>query len=268
MSFADSGDQKIWWEEEGQGEPVLLIQGLGYPAAMWYRVVPGLATSFRTLRFDNRGTARTGVPPGPYTIETMVGDAIAVLDAAGVERAHVIGISMGGVIAQELVLSHPGRVRSLILGCTHPAGQEAAPFDPDALAMLMSRTTMTPEQAAEVSIPFVYAPTTSRDRIDEDFAVRMRAPTTPEGYANQLMGAAQYEGSFGRLGQIRVPTLIVHGRLDRLVNPDNAQIMAGAIPGARVEMLDGASHVFFTDQPERTIEVFREFLTANSGTGG
>ena len=260
MSTTTAQGAEIWWEEDGQGEPVLLIQGLGYPGDMWYRLVPALSSRYRTLRFDNRGTGRTGVPPGPYTVEMMAADAIAVLDAAGAQRAHVVGVSMGGVIAQEVALTYPARVRSLVLGCTHPGGQHSAPFDPDALAMVAARSTMSPRDAAEAAIPFVYAPTTPRARIDEDFAVRMRIPTTPEGYTNQAVGSSQYGGSYARLGSIDVPTLVVHGTQDRLVNPANAPILSRAIPGARLKWLEGASHVFFTDQPERTAALLLTFL--------
>lgn len=260
MPTIDRGDAQIWWDEEGSGDPVLLIMGLGYSSDMWFRLVPELSTRFRTLRFDNRGVGRTGVPPGPYPVDTMAADAVAVLDAAGIDRAHVVGASMGGFIAQEVALQHPDRVRSLTLGCTGPGGEQMVPADPAALEMIMARSTMSAEEAAEVAIPFVYASTTPRERIDEDFRVRMEIPTTPEGYTNQVLGVTGWGGAYERLGTIKVPTLVLHGTADRLVDPDNAKVLADAIPDAELVLLEGASHVFFTDQPEASAKAIVSFL--------
>ena len=260
MPYVDRGDARLWWEECGAGEPLLLVQGLGYPGDMWYRLAPDLAARHRVLWFDNRGTGRTGVPEGPYPIELMAADAVAVLDAAGVESAHVMGVSMGGFIVQELALSHPERVRSLVLGCTGSGGSGFVAGEPAAAEMIAARATMTPEQAAEVSIPFVYADTTSRARIDEDFAVRMVRPTTSEGYTNQVVGVSQWRGAFERLGDLDVPTLVISGTADRLVNPENSRVLAEAIRGAELVWLDGASHVFFTDDPDAASTAVLEFL--------
>jgi len=260
MPYADRDGAQIWWEAAGDGEPVLLIMGLGYPSDMWHRQWPALTERFRAIRFDNRGVGKTGVPDGPYPVEVMAADAMAVLDAAGVERAHVVGASMGGFIAQELVLTYPDRVKSLILACTGPGGSAMAPAEPAALEMMTARATMTPDEAAEVAIPFVYSATTTRARIDEDFAVRLANPTSPEGYSNQLRGVMGWQGAFDRLGQIAVPTLVIAGRDDRLANPENSKILANAIAGAQLVLLDDASHVFFTDQPEATNAALIDFL--------
>ena len=140
------------------GEPVLLIMGLGYPSDMWWRTRPVLDGHYRTIVLDNRGSGRSEVPPGPYPIPLMAADAVAVLDAAGVEGAHVVGISMGGMIAQELALEFPNRVRSLILGCTAAGGKTAIRAEPEATELLVNRGAMTPEQAAVAAIPYVYDP--------------------------------------------------------------------------------------------------------------
>ena len=118
MPFAHRPDARIWWEQSGTGDPVLLIMGHAYGAGMWHRTTPGLAASYRVIRFDNRGVGRSSDPPGPYPVRLMADDALAVLDAAGAASAHVYGVSLGGAIALQLALDHPGRVRSLILGCT------------------------------------------------------------------------------------------------------------------------------------------------------
>src|ERR1700692_1538796 len=122
MAFVENQKTKIYWDEQGRGEPVLLIMGLAYPSQMWYRTRPLLASRYRTLALDNRGIGRSDVPQGPYPIPLMASDAAAVLDAAGIESAHLFGVSMGGMIAQEFALQYPKRVLSLILGCTAAGG--------------------------------------------------------------------------------------------------------------------------------------------------
>jgi pimeloyl-ACP methyl ester carboxylesterase len=112
MPFVENQGTKIYWDEQGQGAPVLLIMGLGYASALWHRARPVLAQRFRTMAFDNRGVGLSDVPPAPYSIATMAADAAAVLDAAGVARAHVFGISMGGIIAQEFALNSFCRMRA------------------------------------------------------------------------------------------------------------------------------------------------------------
>src|SRR6202050_4613981 len=139
MPFVENRGAKIYWDEQGSGAPLLLINGLSYPSYMWHRARPPLAQSFRTIAFDNRGIGQSDVPPGVYPIPLMASDAAAVLDAAGVQRAHIFGVSMGGIIAQEFALQHPERVLSLILGCTAPGGREAIQAEPEALQTLLRR---------------------------------------------------------------------------------------------------------------------------------
>ena len=263
MSFVTTDDgTTLWWEAVGRGEPLLLIQGLGYPSDMWYRVIGPLSADHRVIRFDNRGVGRSDVPAGPYPIARMVADAMAVLSAAGETSAHVFGVSMGGIIAQELVLTHPEAVRALILGCTHAGGPGVVAPEPEALAMLQARTTLSPTEAARVAVPFVYAPSTPAAVIEEDIRVRLSVPTTPEGYTGQLMGAATWTGSADRLGTITAPTLVLTGDRDRLVPPGNSVQIGQLIPGATVRVLPDASHVFFSDQPAAAVAAVSDFLTA------
>ena len=133
MPFASNNGTKIYWDEQGAGPPILLIMGLGYPSLMWYRTRPVLANSYRTIALDNRGVGHSDVPRGPYSMAVMADDAAAVLDAAGVSRAHVYGVSMGGMIAQELALRYPLRVQSLVLGGTAAGGPTAVRAEPAAL---------------------------------------------------------------------------------------------------------------------------------------
>src|SRR5215831_3621642 len=154
MSFANHDGTRIYWEEIGSGPPLLLIMGFGYSHKMWHRTTPIVSQHFRTILFDNRGVGQTDTPPGPYPIATMAADAAAVLDAAGVERAHIYGVSMGGMIAQEFALQYPHRVKKLILGCTAAGAPTAVRADPEVNQALMARGTMSVDEGVEVMVPY------------------------------------------------------------------------------------------------------------------
>lgn len=250
---------KIYWEEEGRGDPILLIMGLGYPAIAWYRTRPVLVKQFRTILFDNRGVGRSEMPPGPYPIPLMASDALAVLDAAGVETAHVFGISMGGMIAQEFALQYPGRVRSLILGCTAAGGPMAVRAEAEATQMLLARGSMTREEAARAAIPFIYDPGTAQNLIEEDMEMRRPWFPHPDAYNAQLQGILAWE-AYSRLSNISAPTLVLHGESDRLVRAGNGKLIAEKIPGAKLVMIPHASHIFSTDQPEAAHQAILQFL--------
>jgi 3-oxoadipate enol-lactonase len=263
MPFVENHAVNIYWDEQGAGAPVLLIMGLGYPSCMWHRTRPGLAIRYRTVALDNRGVGQSDVPPGPYQMALMASDAAAVLDAAGVKRAHIFGVSMGGMIAQEFALQYPDRVYSLVLGCTAPGGPNAVKAEPEARDLLMARGKMTPDQAMEASVPYIYAPTTPRARIEEDFAIRRKRFTSLQGYMAQLQGIISWE-AYSRLSTIRVPTLVIHGESDRLVPPANGRLIAEGIPGARLVVLPQASHIFTTDQPDAALDAILDFLSEQS----
>jgi pimeloyl-ACP methyl ester carboxylesterase len=263
MSFVENQGTKIYWDEQGQGQPVLLIMGLGYTSAMWHRTRPALSQHFRTIAFDNRGVGLSGVPPGPYSIATMASDAAAVLDAAGVSRAHVFGVSMGGMMAQEFALLYPARTRSLILGCTAAGGPSAVRAESKVADVLMARGGMTPEQAREAILPYIYDAATPREKIDEDIGVRQPWLPTPAGYMAQLLAIMAWE-SYSRIAQIAVPALVIHGESDALVPPGNGELIAGRIPGAKLVLLKHASHLFLTDQTEAAHRKILEFLLSHA----
>jgi len=260
MAFADNQGTKIHWDEQGTGAPILLIMGLGYPSAMWHRTRPALSTSFRTIALDNRGAGQSDVPAGPYSIALMASDAAAVLDAANVSSAHVFGVSMGGMIAQEFTLQYPQRVRSLILGCTNAGGPHAVRAAAEVLQLLM-RQGMTPEEAKEAIIPYIYDAATPRARIDEDMAIRMKWYPTPQGYLGQLQGILAWE-AYSRIAQIKAPTLIIHGETDQLIPVANAKLIAERMPHAQLVLIPHASHIFETDQPAIANRAITEFLSA------
>jgi 3-oxoadipate enol-lactonase len=259
VPFTNSNGCRIYWEESGAGDPLLLIMGLGYSHEMWHRTRPVMAEHYRTIVCDNRGVGKSDSPPGSYPIAQMADDAAAVLNAARVERAHVYGISMGGMIAQELALNHRERVRSLILGCTACGGANAVPAQPAVMQTLMDRATMTPEEGVEAMVPFIYSASTPRARIDEDLAIRRRTFPAAAAYLAQIQGVLGWS-SFDRLHNIGVPTLVLHGERDQLVPPENGRILAQKISGARLRLFERASHIYPTDEPEASNHEARFFL--------
>src|SRR4051812_29254185 len=197
----------------GEGPPVLLVMGLGLPGDAWWRTVPVLARTSTVVPFDNRGVGRGPRPAGPLTIASMAADAVSVLDAAEITRAHVYGISMGGMIAQELALAFPDRVGSLVLGATSAGGALATPPDPSTLAFLARRAAMPDEEGRWASVPYVYSdPTRAAGgvRLGGAFAPRRSYVFQPDGYRAQLMAAGGHDTA-ARVGSISAPTLVIHG---------------------------------------------------------
>jgi 3-oxoadipate enol-lactonase len=238
--------------------------GLGATLEWWQRLIPVLSPRYRTIVFDNRGVGRSDLPPGPYSIAAMAEEAAAVMDAAGIASAHVFGASMGGMIAQELALNHPSRVRSLVLGCTACGGRHSVPADREVVAALGARAAMTREEAMWLMAPYIFDPGTPRERVAEDIAVRLRATVTNDGYFAQLAAIRTWPGTYDRLPRITMPTLVIHGESDRLVPAENGRIIANAIPNARLVMIPNASHIFFTDQLEASTEALLGFLEASA----
>ena len=183
----------------GSGPPVLLIMGLGMNATGWWRTIPVLVEAgLRVIAFDNRGVGRSDRVPGPYTAAEMADDAVSVLDETGVDAAHVYGISLGGMIAQEVALRHPDRVRALVLGATTAGGDNLVPADESVNAFVRLRAQMTAEHAVWASVPINYARRTrleGGDRIAEDIAQRLRFPVEPEYYSAQLAAAHGHDAA-------------------------------------------------------------------------
>jgi pimeloyl-ACP methyl ester carboxylesterase len=230
--------------------------------AAWWRTVPVLAESFRVLTFDHRGMGRSGHSPWPYTVSQMADDAVAVLEAAGVERAHVYGISLGGMVAQELALRHPDRLHGLVLGATTAGGPGAVLARPEPLGFFVRAGAMGPEEAEWAAVPYNYGVATRREhgeRIAQDIARRVLHTTDTLAYVHQVAAAAGHN-TVRRLHEIAAPTLVVHGADDVVVPPTNGRFLARAIRGAELRLWPGAGHVFMTDEPQadRDIAAFLE----------
>src|SRR6266849_5494810 len=204
MAFVEHQGTRIYWDELGSGAPLLLIMGLGWPSYAWYRTRPVLSAKYRTIALDNRGVGQSDAPPGPYSIAQMASDAAAVLTAAKVNAAHIFGVSMGGMIAQEFALQYPKKVRSLILGCTAAGGPEAVRPEPEALQILITRG-QDPDQFANAISPFIYDRETSPERMEEDTAARRKWYASADGYFAQLQSVMARE-AHSRLEQVSAPT--------------------------------------------------------------
>ena len=258
MAYTKNGRVRIYWEEDGAGEALLLIMGLSFSLDMWAELRPFFVQRFRTILVDNRCIGRSDSPLLPFSIADMAEDAAAVLDAAGVQAAHVFGISMGGMIGQELAARHPERIKKLILGCTHCAGPGSVLARLDALLPLAS-PFLSREKKLKTVVPFIYDSHTPSERVERDLGQMRAQPATVRGFLQQLAANGRWR-LLGKPCRIQSPTLVIHGETDRLVPPENAPILAGLIPGAKVALLAGASHIFPTDQPERTRRALSEFL--------
>lgn len=270
MARAKLGHLEMHYELSGpeHAPPLVFIMGLGGDSNWWDPgLIKALGRDLRILIFDNRDAGRTtwSVEPHDYTIRDMAEDTVALMDLVGIGKAHVCGMSMGGMIAQELCFNHPNRVDRLILGCTSPGTGKGVPPAPAVMAELLSsregvslaelaqrllRVLFTPEWVAEnaARLPLLLA------RVGEH-------PISPEGYVRQLTAIAQFAAG-DRLAGIERPTLVLHGDRDILLPPENGHILAREIPGAKLVIFEGCAHGFTTEEPNRFVSVVREFLAA------
>jgi 3-oxoadipate enol-lactonase len=255
----------VYHERRGAGEPLLLIQGLGGNSLHWGEdFLTGLESAFELVLYDHRGAGRSGPLTGQCTIAALAGDAAALLDALGIESAHVVGISMGGMVAQELALAHPERVRTLTLGSTFPGGPEAKMTDMAVVGTLAEAVLSGDgERALRAGYDVMIAPEFAADPANYALYAEVagRYPAPLPVLMAQLQAVGGHDTS-ARLADIRAPTLVVHGTADRLLESVNGELLARLIPDARLELLDGAGHMFFWEQPERSAQLVREHVAA------
>jgi pimeloyl-ACP methyl ester carboxylesterase len=264
MPFARNATTKLHWESFGAGPAVLLVPGQGMTAEGWWSTIPILARSFRVITFDHRDTGRSKRVTLPYSVAHLAEDAVAVLDAAGEQRAHVYGVSLGSLVAQEVALRHPGRVEALVLGASSAGGFAA--YKPSASSFaqtfLVRAGAMGPEEAAWAAVPYTYAEKTRRshpERIAADIAQRLSAPPEPLAYMHQAAAVATHD-AYERLNRMAVPTLVVHGEQDVFIPPANALVLAEKIPGAELRLWPDAAHMYMIDEPEADREIARYLL--------
>lgn len=249
---------------EGDGEPLLLIPGLGATRRVFDPLTPALRSRHRVIRFDPRGVGDSERGTLALSMAVLAADAIAVANSAsGAEAVDVFGASMGGVVAQQLVVDHPERVRRLILAATQPPGAHAIPADPTSRAALLGRGAHTPEEAYRVACTVLYSLQFQRahpEFIDEQVRVRAQHPVPARVFREQLAAMAAASGLWQQLPAIVAPTLVMHGTADVVSPFENAGLLVRRIPGARLRPFDGSAHLFFHERPDESARVITEFL--------
>jgi pimeloyl-ACP methyl ester carboxylesterase len=257
---------QIYYETHGSGQPLVLISGLGYGLWQWHQMVPGLAEHFQVIVYDNRGAGQSGKPAGPYSAPMMAADLAGLIDGLGVGKTAGLGHSMGGFIAQQLVLDRPDLVSHLILAGTNFGGPNHIPVTPEALAIIMD-TTSDPLTRLKNGITIAAAPGFPEDQPELFQSIidyRLTLPVPPEAYQAQMgvgLGLATVESAFeGKLGQVSVPALILFGEHDKVVPVGNADLLAGELTNSQIVILPGAGHIFPLETPEAANEAIGQFL--------
>jgi 3-oxoadipate enol-lactonase len=259
VTAAVHDDARLAYDVEGEGPPLLLVQGLGYGRSGWGPAPRLLAARHRVVSYDSRGFGESDATPGPYTTKQLAADAVAVLDAAGVEQADVIGISLGGMVAQEFVLLAPDRVRRLVLVATTPGGRGSFPMPEQTVALMRRSPGLDPVEALRLFVVNALAPDAPESLVDEIVAYRAANPPNPAGWHALAAAGAAHDAS-ARLAEVRAPTLVLHGTADNVVDARNAPLLAESIPAARLELLDGAGHLLPWERPQAFAALVEEFL--------
>jgi len=269
MPTVTVNDTELYYERRGEGEPLLMVMGMSGHSLHWGEpFLTALERDFELILYDHRGVGRSAATEAPFTIAHLAQDALALLDALEIERAHVLGISMGGMVAQELVLTHPERVRTLTLGCSFAGGPEAKMTDMEIVGKIAEAVLSGDgERAIRVGYEIMIAPEYAAEPGNYELYVKVAElyPAPIPTLMAQLSAIVAHDTS-DRLAEIEVPTLVVHGTGDRLLESVNGELLARLIPGARLELLEGAGHMFFWEQPERSAQLVRDHVAAAAAT--
>jgi 3-oxoadipate enol-lactonase len=267
--FAQTKDGlKLRYEIRGSGEPVALIMGFSGSGRGWGEAFLNLMEArFKIFVIDNRGTGESDKPDSEFTLGDMAADIAAVLDHAKTPRAHIFGISMGGMIAQEFALAYPERTRGLVLGCTNCGASHSVPADPAAIANLIPAPGIDPIEQARRAFSVACGKAflnsaAGQEILSQAIAEMGNYPITPmHTFMRQGQAIGSFD-SFARLGQIKSPTLIIHGDDDSIVPYPNAGVLQGAIAGSKKHTLKAAGHMFFWEVPDEAARAAGDFLSA------
>jgi pimeloyl-ACP methyl ester carboxylesterase len=263
MPKAQVNDIQLNYEIHGEGEPLVLIAGIGVGLWVWFKQVPAFSQKFQTIVFDNRGAGQSDKPAYPYSARMMADDVAGLLKSLRIERAHIVGVSLGGFIAQEFALAYPQMTRSLILGCTSFGGPNHVAPSQETLMALASLEGLNTEERARRNLHLGFSPhyiTTHADEVERIIQMYLANPIPPFAYLNQLQAAINFNTE-SRVSEITVPTLVITGDQDQLVPAENSRNLAVKIPNANLVMIEGAGHSVFIERAEEFNQAVIEFLT-------
>ena len=270
MPHAQVNGRRVHYFRRGQGEPLLLVQGLSGNHLHWGdRFLDALGDGLEAIAFDHRGIGHSDPATEPYTIADLADDAVGLLETLEVPSAHVMGVSMGGMVSQEIALRHPDRVRTLALGCTYAGGEGSALTEPEVIMelaepLMAGRRRDALRAGLEVNLSAEHL----RDpaNVEAAAAISRQLPATLDVMLAQVQAVSEHDTS-ERLHRIEAPTLIIHGTQDRMLPVSNARHIARLMPRARLEILEGVGHIFWWEQPERAAELVREHALAARAAG-
>jgi 3-oxoadipate enol-lactonase len=256
------GDTQLYFERHGSGEPLLWVTGLAISGAVFEPVLSHYTDRFECVVYDNRGAGRSAVPLWPTSMPQLAGDAVKLLDALGIDSAHVYGVSMGGMVAQEMALRFPERVRGLVLGGTSHGGPRAVrPALRELRVLAGNLSGLSGDRRARMVAAALFSPAFRREhpeRVEELLRYFFSHRARTRGRMLHWW-ASLYHDTVAQLHRIAAPTLIFHGAEDRLVPPINAQLLAQRIPDAEVAMIGGAGHAYVWEEPEEARDRFLEW---------
>jgi pimeloyl-ACP methyl ester carboxylesterase len=260
MTVIGVGEIELDYERSGGGPPLLLIMGMSGTSLHWGEpFLELLRRDFDVIAYDHRGVGASSRLDGPITIRQLADDAVGLLEALAIDSAHVVGISMGGMIAQELALAHPERVRTLTLGCTYCGGEGSILASPEVLQRL-TEAMMSGDRERALRTGFEVNVSATMAADEEAYAAfleigRRRAVAVPVVMAQ--MQACIAHDTNARLSELAMPTLVLHGTDDQLLPLENGRLIASRVPGSQLEVFDDVGHLFFWERPERSAELVR-----------
>ena len=264
MSKVQVNHIEIAYSIHGSGDPLILIGGFGQVRETWRLQVDDFKKDFSVITFDNRGVGNSTVPSEPFTIADMAEDTVGLMDALGIESAHIFGVSMGGLISQTIALDHPKRVKKVCLGCTSHGGRHAVQPAPQVFATLAlaSDPSIPPEQAIRKALPYTFSERFIREepeKVEEYVQMTLKHQPTPMGATGQMAALSVFNVK-RRLGEIRCPVLVITGTEDRLMPPENAHLLVEGISNAELYRVEGAGHAFCQEKPEEVNKIIGDFF--------
>ncbi|MFW9833226.1 MAG: alpha/beta fold hydrolase [Candidatus Thorarchaeota archaeon] len=266
LPYAPVGDIDIYYEVHGPQDapPLVLIGGWASFRWIWFRQIPTLMKKYKCIVFDNRGAGKSSKPDYPYTMEMMAADTVGLMDALGVDRAHILGISMGGLIGQQIALSYPEKVRSLILVSTHFGGPNHIPIPDNVVALLVALPTETIsyKQAREMRYRATFSPqfiAENKELMEQIDVWVQQHPAPLYAQVNQSSATAEFD-SESKLKNITAPTLILQGANDFTILPKNAELLAERIPNSKLQFIEGAAHFVIIEKYEEFNNAVMNFI--------